>query len=261
MRISAGIAVFFCALFAPVAVLAQEEPGRAQEILMRAKSALAAAGTIKAALELEVNYPSHYKCAISILASPTGDERAEIRTTVNENSYTSLEVISKGVMWSEQHTPAGPIVTKIDINQVKKALREDGVEFAALPVLGTNLLFDLGNLARLVKFDTAGEAEIDSGKVLVISGALIPGFAKGKTALPTGAERYYASAKVYLDPESFLPRRMELGEEDGKPLLALDFKSIEKNAEAPPDAFAYTPPEDTEVIDRTQWAIGQFRGE
>lgn len=259
---SRRIVLLLWMLVAPLGAFAQEEPRAAkpQEILMRAKSALAAAGTIKASLVLRVNYPSAYKSEIEILASPTGDERAEIKTTVKADSYSSLEVICKGVMWTEEHTPAGPIVTKIDVNQVKKALREDDTEFAALPVLGTNLLFDLGNLAKLVKFNTASETAIGSQKVVVIAGHLMDAFAKDKAALPIGAQKYYESAKVFLDAENFLPRRIELGEAEGKPLLSLDFKAIEKNVETAEDAFVYTPPEDAEIIDRTEWAIAQFRG-
>lgn len=248
----------------PVLSPAAEKPAgalRPADILMRAKSALAAAGNIKAEIALEVNYPARYNSQVKILASPTGDERSQMTTTINENSFSSLTVISKGVLWTEQATPVGPVVTTIDINKVKKALRETGEEFAALPILGTNLLFDLGNLAKIIKFDAADETTLDSRKVHVISGRLKSAFEKEKMQLPLGAARYYSSVKVYLDSQDFLLRRIEMGKEKGRPLVVLDFKTIEKNVEIPEGTFKYAPPEDTQVIDRTDWAIRQIKGE
>ncbi|MCD6405673.1 MAG: hypothetical protein J7M19_07595 [Planctomycetes bacterium] len=263
MRVFTTAAVILCGLLTAFSPAAEEPAGALgpADIIMRAKSALAAAGNIEAEVDLDVNYPTHYSSHIKILASPTGDERSQMTTTINENTFSSLTVISKGVLWTQQSTPVGLVVTTIDINKVKKALRETGEEFAALPVLGTNLLFDLGNLAKIIKFDAADESTLESRKVRVISGRLRSAFEKGKMQLPLGAARYYSSVKVYLDSQDFLLRRIELGEEKGRPLVVLDFKMIEKNVEIPEGTFKYAPPEDTQVIDRTEWAIRQMKGE
>ncbi|MHC4712308.1 MAG: LolA family protein [Planctomycetota bacterium] len=263
MRFKASGGAVAAVMIACLNIAAAQEASKQQpdQILMHAKAALAAAGTIKADLLLEAYYPAPYKSEITILASPTGDERAEIRTTVGENSYSSLEVISKGVLWLEEQTPVGPTVSKIDIARVKRTVREEDAEFAALPILGTNLLFDLDNIARLINFDRVVESTAESVTTYVLTGKLAAGLEKGRRALPAGAEKYYGIARVQVDAQTFLPRRVELGEEEGKPLVSIEFLSIEKNVETDEETFVYSPPEDVEVVDRTDWAIAQLLGQ
>ncbi len=261
MRIAASLLLALLFVTACLVASAQEAPqAQSEQLLMRAKSALAAAGTIRATLKLEANYPSPYTSEITILASPTGEERAEMKTTVGENSYNTLEVISKGILWTEESTPAGTVVSMIDINRVRRTLRDGEVEFAALPALGTNLLFDVSNLSRFINFNSVSESTGGERRTLTLSGELAAAFQKDKKALPEGAARYYTKAKVTVDGETFLPVRVELGEENGKPLVAIDFVSIEKNVEAGEEAFDYSPPADVDVIDRTEWALDQLLG-
>jgi len=230
------------------------------EILTQAKSALAGSGTIRARLVLTATYPMEYTSEIDIYSSPTGNERAEITSTQHESRYSALEVISEGILWTEQETPVGKVVSKIDMRQVKRALSEETSQFAAIPILGTNLLFDLGNLAQLIAFERSTSLLLDGEPYYVISGGPIDAIQSGKVTLPLGAIRYYSKARVLVRPGDFLPKRIELGDEDGKPALVLDFESIERNVEEPAGIFDYTPPEDAEVVDRTNWAIAQFNG-
>jgi hypothetical protein len=231
----------------------------AADVLSKAQAALKDAGAVKASLKLEVWYPAHYSSVIDLYAAPSGDERAEIATTVNADSYKNIEVISGGVLWTEESTPVGTVASKIDIGRIKSDLAKSNEPYAALPALGANALFDLAALSRLVDFTDARESELDGHKVFVFSGALAKEFQDPKTPLPAGARRWYKSAVVYVG-EDFLPRRIELGLEDGKPLLRLDFTSLEKNVSLPPGVFDYTPPKDAEVVDRTGWALSQLQG-
>lgn len=234
---------------------------RPADILGRAKAALGAAGNIKAELTLDVRYPSAYKSEIVMLASSTGDERSEMTTTINESTFRTTSIMSKGTLWTVEEAVGGTLVTKIDVDKVKKALREEGEDYAALPVLGPNVLTDLGHMAKIVKFDKSEAGVVGGRAVHVVSGGPWPGFEKGKRQLPLGAAKFYGKVKVYIDVEDYLPRKVELGEEEGKVLLSLEFKSLERNVAVPAGAFDYTPGEDAEVVDRTEWAIRQFKGE
>lgn len=240
---------------------AERQPMGATEVMTRAKAAIAAAGTVRAELSMTCRYPTTYTSEISILASPTGDERAEMKTTINQNTFRTLEVISGGILWSEQETPGGIIVGRIDLARVKSELRARGEQFAALPVLGTNLVFEIANMAKLVKFDRSEAAETSGKDAWVLTGSLQRRFAEGKAALPAGAVKFYRTVRLHIDAESFLPLAVELGLENGEPLLRVEFREIEGNVEPGEDAFAYEPPEDAQVVDRTDWAIGQLTGE
>lgn len=251
----------FGATAAEEGVDARRQPMGAAEVMTRAKAAISAAGTVRAELLMTCRYPATYTSEISILASPTGDERAEMKTTINQNSFHTLEIISGGVLWSEQETPGGIIVGKIDLARVKSELRARDEEFAALPVLGTNLVFDIANMAKLVEFDTSEATETSGRDAWVLTGSLQRRFAEGEGALPAGAVEFYKTVRLHIDAESFLPLLAELGWDKGEPLLSVEFKEIEGNVEPGEDAFAYEPPEDAHVVDRTDWAIGQLTGE
>lgn len=240
----------------PAATAAPPEP---REVLARAKAALAAAGTIKANITLDVYYPHRYTSSIVIYASASGDERAEMTTTQDGETHQSLEVLTKGVLWTRQETAEGKLATKIDINRVKKALGEADETFAITPIIGANALFDISLLAEIIDFDRVETATHGDRSVWVISGETAERFT-GKSSLPIGAERYYSTAAVHVDSKSFLPVRIELGRHEDKPVMSLEFESIETKVEAPPGTFDYTPGEDVEVVDRTDWAIAQLRG-
>lgn len=241
---------------APAATAA---PPRPREILTRAKAALAAAGTIKANIILNVHYPHRYTSSIVIYASATGEERAEMTTVQDGKTHRSLEILTKGVLWTRQETPQGKLATKIDINRVKRALREADETFTITPIIGANALFDLSRLAEIIDFNRVKPATHNEKPTWIISGEMAERFA-GKSSLPVGAARYYSTASVHIDSKSFLPVRIELGSHQGKPVMSLEFKSIETKVEAPPGTFDYTPGEDVEVVDRTDWAIAQLRG-
>jgi len=230
------------------------------EVLARAEAALADAGTIKADVRMEVWYPAHSTSRIELYATEKGDERANIITTVNEDTYTSLEVISGGVIWMEQDTPGGRVASKIDTNEVKKALAGENARYAALPWLGANALFDLAAMSKFVEFTDVKGAKIDSQDVFVLAGGLPAKPAPDAPALPKGAERYYKSVAVWVRASDYLPARVELGIDQGKPAVRLDFAALEKNAAAPEGAFAYAPPAGAEVVDRTAWAVEQLKG-
>jgi len=278
MRLSASIAVSLSALLcvcvplaaedavsqapADAAAQAGESAPQHRDILKRAEEALAQAQAIQADIRLEVFYPAHYASTIDLLADPSGDERAEMETTVNSDSYKSIEVISNGILWSEQDTPAGKMVTKIDVSSIKKSLRKtEGSVFAALPILGTNALFDLTAMSHLVDFTESAQSSLDGVAVYVLTGRLAAKFADGKATLPAGAERYYRQVAVYIDADGFFPRRIELGSENGKPLVALDFLFVRKNVSVPEGAFSYSPPEDAQVVDATDWALSKLTGD
>ena len=241
---------------APAATAEPPEPG---EVLTRAKAALAAAGTIKANIILDVHYPHRYTSSIVIYASASGDERAEMTTTQDGKTFQSLEVLTKGVLWTRQETAQGKLATKIDINRVKKALGEADETFAITPIIGANALFDISLLAEIIDFDRVEPATHGDKSAWVISGKMAERFTD-KSSLPIGAERYYSTAAVHVDSKSFLPLRIELGSHEDKPVMSLEFESIETKVEAPPGTFDYTPGEDVEVVDRTDWAIAQLKG-
>lgn len=229
----------------------------ASEVLTRAKAALAKAGAVEAELLVEVTYPTKYKSEIELIANQTGDERARIKTTINDEIYDTLEVKSGGVLWTQQPTSTGTLVTKIDLAAVKRALEKNNISAAAASILDVNALFDLDNLTQLVDFDKAERASGESTDI-VLTGALKKAFAEDKAALPIGARRYFEKATIVVDAESFLPRRVELG---ALAVVVVTFRGIETNAEIEEGAFEYTPPEGAEVVDRTDWAVAQLMGE
>jgi len=230
-------------------------------ILTRARSALSGCGAVEAVIEMEVNYPAHYSSRIELLASPTGNERAEILTRVRENTTSTLEVIRDGVLWTEQSTPTGPLVTKIDLREVKERLASEGSRFAPLPALGTNALFDLAGISKLVDFDEAAEVELEGEPVYRVAGKLAEAFRGEGSKLPAGARRWYERVRIFVGAEDFLLRRVELGRGDPGPLCSLDFTELDPCGELPEGAFDYEPPEGAQVVDRTDWAVLQLSGE
>jgi len=231
----------------------------AKELLERAERALEEAGDIKAVLRLEVWYPAHYTSDIELYASQAGEERARVATKMDEDRYKSTHVISKGVLWREQDTVGGTIVTKIDIEKVKRELGKEDEAYAALPAMGVNALFEIRGLRRVVDFENVKEEEGEGGKVYVVSGKLAAKFEEGKKGLPAGAAKWYEGASVWMK-EDGLPVKVELGQEE-KPLMRLEFVSIERNVALPEGVFEYKAPTDAEIIDRTQWAVNELRGE
>jgi len=235
-------------------------PMSAPEVITRVKGAMAAAGTIRARLTLRCNHPAAYTSEIEILASPTGDERAQIKTTIKENSFRTLEVISGGTLWSEQETVAGPIVGKIDLSRVKAELRERGEQYPAMPVLGANFALEVSNLARLVDFDRSEAAGSGDDGFYILTGSLRREFTEGKRPLPQGAVDFYRVVKLAVDASTFLPARIELGRKDGRPLVVVEIESLAANVETDEETFKYTPPEEAQIVDRTEWAIAELTG-
>ena len=230
-----------------------------KEILDRAVAALKDAGNIRANVALEVWYPTHYTSVIDLYASPSGQERADLTTTVNADRFKSLEVISGRIVWCEQDSPAGKLVTKIDLETIRKELAKDKNSFAALPGMGTSSLFDVASLADLVDFNKAAESTLDGRKAFLLSGVLAAKYAEGKASLPAGAADWYKTAVLYVG-EDYMPLRIELGRHGDVPYARVDFKTIEKNVTVPAGAFDYAPPEDAEVVDSTQWALSELKG-
>jgi hypothetical protein len=228
------------------------------EILARCQAALAEAGTYRAELKLEAWYPTRYTSEISVIASPSGDERAEIKTTMRADSFKSLEVVAGGILWNEQSTPQGKVVLKTDINEIRKALAAEKAEFAPLPAQGAGAMFDLAGLVSLVDFTQAGETSLGERQVFALTGGLAAKFAEGKARLPAAAAKFYKAAAVYVDRNDFLPVRIELGSENGKPLVRLDFLKIEKNVTVPEGAFSYEVPADAELVDLTASALSEL---
>lgn len=225
-------------------------------LLARAAEATSGAGNIRATLKLEVTYPARYEAVIALYAAPGGDERADITATVAGREERRVEVITSGVMWTEDHGEGGPVVTRTDINRVRAVLAQR--RSPAVPALGTNALYDLDNLTWFINFDSASPETVDGRSVYAVSGSLDPAAARRRGALPAGAERWYRKAVVYLDAGDFFPYRIELGDEDGQPAMRLTFSEVARNAPMPEGIFIYSPPPGVTVIDRTDWAIAEF---
>jgi hypothetical protein len=230
-----------------------------KEILDRTVAALKSAGNIKANVALEVWYPTHYTSVIDLYASPSGQERADLTTTVNADRFKSVEVISGRIVWCEQDSPVGKLVTKIDLEMIQKELAKDKNSFAALPGMGTSTLFDVASLSDLVDFNKAVESTFDGRKAFLLSGVLAAKYAEGKASLPAGAADWYKTAVLYVG-EDYMPLRIELGQHGDMPYARVDFTTIEKNVTVPAGAFDYTPPENAEVVDNTQWALSELKG-
>jgi len=257
--------VLFCsAAFARAPVAPKVESTSTQgpaldpaDILGLAAATVTRAESVKAAGNLEVWYPFHYSSALTVLAARNGDERVEMATKMREDTVKSLEVISGGILWTESQTPTGPLVTKVDLSQVKKSLAAEHKASPALPLLGTNALYDLSNLAKVVSFNGAYEQAAGASKEYVLVGSLKPQFTTDNP-LPLAAQRFYKTVIVAVDAKDFFPRRIELGREGNHPLLKLEFTDVELNAPLPQDAFKYTVPEGADVIDRTDWTISEL---
>ncbi len=264
MRLRAGLFLALALSFGASADTSAPEGAAprmsAPEVLTRAQAAITAAGTIRASMEMVSSYPSEFSSTIDIMASPAGDERAEIVTTINTNSFRSLQVISGGVLWHEQATPVGPIVGRIDVSRVEEELGARRQEYAAPGVIGSNFVFDLAGVARLVEFDRAEVSGPDGEEVHVLSGSLRDEYTSGDDALPAGVIDFYSVVRLRIDARTFLPRRIEMGRDGGRPLLAIDITDIEVNFTPGEDAFEYTPPDGAQVVDRTDWAIAELTG-
>jgi hypothetical protein len=267
------VSIFLASIAAGPLALSEESPAastdsavaadalpRPGEVLALAEAAMADAGVIKAEMKLEVSYPTKYTSVISLYANAAGDERAKIKTTMRSDTVRSLEVITGGMLYVEQATPVGIVVSKIDLNEVKKRLAAAKESFTPVPALGANALFELGALSAIVDFSDIKVHEAGDRSLYVISGKLSSKFADGGAKLPPGAARFYKSARVSVEKDTFLPASIELGDEGGKPILVLTFTSIEKGVEAPEGTFSYTVPPEADVIDRTAWAIAELGG-
>ncbi len=233
---------------------------RPADILQRAQAAYLAAGTIRAEAALDVTFPTTSTAHLSILSAPNGDVRIESSASMAGDSYQSLTVVSGGVIWTESPSPLGRVVSKIDVNAVKKALPPEQRGFATLPMVGATSLFDVTNFARLVDFAGAAETKLGDRRVYALKGALKESLKSGPGALPEVARRFYATATIYFDADSFFPARIELGGEPDRPALRLSFDSVEKNVDAPANAFSYAPPEGITVVDRTPWTVIELGG-
>ena len=232
----------------------------AADVLQRAQDRYKESGVIRASAHLEVNHPAKYASEIKLLAAPDGRERAEITATMRQDTWKSLQVVSDGVVWNESSTPVGPVVTKIDLRKVKEAMPPAQRGFETLPMLGTTGMFDLSNFARLLDFADAREETLGERKTYMVSGTLKERFRTEAEALPAPARRFYETARVWFDADTFFPYRIELGGTAQAPLMRLDFSDVETNVAIPDDAFVYSPPEGATIVDRTQWAIAELSG-
>lgn len=233
----------------------------AVKILDDAQAALDAAGTVRAKLEIEAWYPMHYTSKVTLTASPNGDERAVIKTTIREDSYDTLQVVSGGVIWTETETVGGTMVTMTDINEVKKAFKGAEKAMAALGLLGTNALYDLAGLRRTIDFTDVTDGKLGERAAYILSGGLRERFDRTDKSLGPVGMKFYAQARVYIDTADSLPRRVELGAGADHPLLRLDIIEIETNVTAEEGTFSYEPGEGVTVIDRTAWAIRELKSE
>jgi hypothetical protein len=257
--VSAALPAFAAQKTAPAveSTAAQGPALNPADILGLAVSTVARAESVKAAGNLEAWYPFHYSSALNVLAARNGDERVEMTTTMKEDTVKAFEVISGGILWTESQSPTGPLVTKVDLNEVKKSLAAENKMSPALPLLGTNALFDLANLSKVVAFTGAYEQASGARKEYVLVGSLKSAFT-AENPLPLAAQRFYKSVIVAVDAKDFFPRRIELGREDNHPLLRLEFTEVEMNAALPQDAFKYTIPEGADVVDRTAWTLSEL---
>ena len=141
--------------------------------------------------------------------------------------------------------PAMKVITKIDMAELKKALKE----------LGLPAQQQQHNIAR--PFDAmkdgaarlAGDEKLGQTECWVFEGALNLG------ANAPALTRNLKTLKVSVAKSDGLARRISFTDDAGKARMSITYKNIKVNPDVKPALFDYTPPKDAAVMDHTKQII------
>ncbi|MFH1732931.1 MAG: DUF2092 domain-containing protein [Planctomycetota bacterium] len=141
--------------------------------------------------------------------------------------------------------PAMKVITKIDMAELKKALKELGLP-AQQQQHNIARPFDAmkDGSARLVGDEKLGQTEC-----WVFEGALNVG------ANAPAATRNLKTLEVCVAKSDGLARRISFTDDAGESRMLLTYKNVEVNPDVKPALFDYTPPEGAAVMDHTQQVI------
>lgn len=196
--------------------------------------------------------------------------RLEYDLEVGNTKARLLEVCDGQILWTHQTIGSEEQVTRRNVRQILSAAGSAGhtpqnLLTAELGLGGLPGL--LAGIQKSVQFEKQWEQDVNGETFVAIEGGWKKTF-RSKFLGPDPADDQPLPpfvpdlVRVYLEQESLFPRRILYAkqDEDGKrrPMVSLDFVSMEVNEPIAEDAFDYTPPEKVARTDVTQAYINRF---